>query len=79
MDEMIAANPHAISVTGKDNHLSPGIREFQSGGKRNGPAVEDMEDIGPEISGQPPRAANPTHQSQVREDVHLFHCPQKNI
>jgi hypothetical protein len=76
---MVTANSHTVSIAGKDHDLSSGIGEFQPGGKRNGPSMKDVEDIGLEIGRQPTGTTNPAHESQVLKDSHLLDCPEKYV
>ena len=43
VDEMIPTDGRDVSVSAENDHLQFGIREFESCGERNGPAVRRVE------------------------------------
>src|SRR3954451_17388350 len=60
---MIAADGEQIAVARVDDYLQIRIRQFESGGERDGAAMCGVERVQLHIAGHPTRAANPRYDS----------------
>ena len=61
MDEVIAANGGAVTVTGDDHHIQIRTGELDARGKGNGPAMGSVDGVKIHIAGSPGRAADAGH------------------
>ena len=64
VDQMIAADRRKIAIAGIDNDVQLGVRQFQSGGERDGAAVRGVEGIQLDVARHAPGAADARHQGQ---------------
>ena len=77
VEKVVPPDRQAVPVAGENHDLAGRPGGLQPDGRRDGAAVEDLEDVRVDVHGNPRAAADPGREGQVVDDAQVVHGVQE--